>query len=116
MSLVILSQRSDSRLTSREAAAVTEWLEESGLPFHILRDHPGHQYGECHQVSTGHILSPEILGGLWGARLDTGYRTVIQEAMRRLIENVIKAFSLFYFTSDSRRGEGNGNTIWTRHF
>ena len=47
MSLVILSQRSDSRLTSREAAAVTEWLEESGLPFHILRDHPGHHYGKC---------------------------------------------------------------------
>ena len=116
MSLVILSQRSDSRLTSREAAAVTEWLEESGQPFHIMRDHPGHHYGECQQVRTRHILCTEILGGLWGARLDTPDRALIQEAMRRLIENVIKTFFVFHSTSDSRRGEGNGNTTWTRDF
>jgi hypothetical protein len=43
---------SDSRLNIREAAAVKEW-EESGLEFHIMRDHPQH--------------GAKICGGMWGA-------------------------------------------------
>ena len=43
---------SDSRLNPREAAAVKEW-EESGLEFHIMRDHPMHNAYIC--------------GGMWGA-------------------------------------------------
>lgn len=46
---------SDSRLNEREAAAVKEW-EESGLPFHIMRDHPQH--------------GAPICGGMWGASRD----------------------------------------------
>jgi hypothetical protein len=42
----------DSRLNLREKSAVDEW-EQSGLPFHIMRDHPFH--------------GTEILGGTWGA-------------------------------------------------
>ncbi len=42
----------DSRLNIREADAVREW-EESGLPFHIMRDHWDH--------------GAHILGGTWGA-------------------------------------------------
>lgn len=44
---------SDSRLSLRESAAVSEWLA-SGKDFHIMRDHPAHNCA--------------ILGGLWGAR------------------------------------------------
>ena len=42
----------DSRLSEREAHAVQAW-EESGLPFHSMRDHPHHTL--------------PLGGGLWGA-------------------------------------------------
>lgn len=42
----------DSRINIREAAAVKEW-EKSELPFHAMRDHPGHGI--------------PILGAMWGA-------------------------------------------------
>lgn len=44
----------DARLSKREAAAVKEW-EESGLPFHVMRDHPSH--------SNFHVS-----GGMWGSK------------------------------------------------
>jgi protein O-GlcNAc transferase len=50
---VMLSRDTDSRLSQREAVAVTDWLD-TGLLFHVMRDHPAH--------------STEILGGMWGAR------------------------------------------------
>ena len=50
---VMLSRDTDSRLTSREADAVDEWLK-SDKDFHIMRDHPYH--------------STEILGGMWGVK------------------------------------------------
>ena len=50
---VMISRDTDSRLNSREAAAVKEWLE-SGKAFHIMRDHPAHR--------------TEILGGMWGVK------------------------------------------------
>ena len=50
---VMLSRDTDSRLTSREAHAVDEWLK-SNKGFHIMRDHPYH--------------STEILGGMWGVK------------------------------------------------
>ena len=34
---VVVSRDLDSLLTSREAAAVTQWLEETSLPFHVMR-------------------------------------------------------------------------------
>jgi len=50
---VMLSRDCDSRLSKRESAAVSEWLE-SGADFHIMRDHPWHQTA--------------IPGGMWGCR------------------------------------------------
>ncbi len=50
---IILSRDTDSRLTSREALAVDQWLQSDKL-FHVMRDHPEH--------------NTEILGGMWGAR------------------------------------------------
>ena len=47
-----ISRDVDSRLSSRERAAVAEW-ENSSMPFHVMRDHPSH--------SNFHIS-----GGMWG--------------------------------------------------
>ena len=41
---VMVSRDLDSRISSREQAVVEEWLDQSNLPFHIIRDHPGHFY------------------------------------------------------------------------
>lgn len=46
-----LFRDADSRLSTREAAAVDEWLD-SGKQFHVMRDHPAHWI--------------EILAGMWG--------------------------------------------------
>lgn len=50
---VMISRDCDSRLNSREKAAVDEWLK-SDKGFHIMRDHPYH--------------TTEILGGMWGVK------------------------------------------------
>jgi len=50
---IMISRDTDSRLNTREKAAVDEWLEGPQL-FHIMRDHPWH--------------NAPILGGMWGAR------------------------------------------------
>lgn len=50
---VMISRDCDSRLNTREAAAVEEWLESDRM-FHVMRDHPAHCIG--------------ILGGGWGAK------------------------------------------------
>ena len=69
----VLSRDLDSRLTDREVAAVTQWLDDPlQLPFHVMRDHPQH--------------GTEILGGMWGARMDTGHREQFREVMGELLE------------------------------
>ena len=50
---MMISRDTDSRLSARESAAVQAWIE-SGLLFHVMRDHPAH--------------ATEILAGMWGAR------------------------------------------------
>ena len=62
-----LIRDSDSRLSSRDSAAVSEWLK-SGKPFHCIRDHPSHA---LYAVS----------GGLWGGKPGSlkqveGWRTI----------------------------------------
>jgi hypothetical protein len=52
---VVLFRDTDSRLTTREAEAVSEWLE-SGKSLHVIRDHPNH--------------TAAILGGAWGVRAE----------------------------------------------
>ena len=83
---VMVSRDLDSRITHREARAVEDWLT-SDLAFHVMRwalltarvtleprDNPYH--------------TTAILGGMWGARMDTGLRDVLDTAMRKLINNV----------------------------
>ncbi len=50
---ICLSRDCDSRFSDREIAAIIEWLS-SDKDFHIMRDHPNHQF--------------PILGGMWGSR------------------------------------------------
>lgn len=50
---VMISRDTDSRLNSREKAAVDEWIA-SDKGFHIMRDHPHHKF--------------PVLGGMWGAK------------------------------------------------
>ena len=69
----MVSRDLDSRLTTREQAAVQEWLH-TGLAFHVMRDNPMH--------------GALILAGLWGARLDLGHREMLEAGMRRILEDV----------------------------
>ena len=50
---VVVFRDTDSRLSSREALAVSEW-ELSDFDLHVMRDHPFHSFW--------------ILGGMWGAK------------------------------------------------
>lgn len=50
---MMISRDTDSRLSVRESTAVQTWIQ-SGLLFHVMRDHPAH--------------ATEILAGMWGAR------------------------------------------------
>jgi len=69
---VMVARDLDSRLTQREQAAVIEWLE-SGLAFHSMRDNLHH--------------GVEILGGMWGARLDSGHREKLGGALQKLLKD-----------------------------
>ncbi len=62
----LLVRDSDSPVTPREVAAVNEWLA-SGKGFHIMRDHPKHEY--------------PILAGLWGT--DTALLRDIDQLIRK---------------------------------
>ena len=70
---VMVSRDLDSRPTTREQAAVEEWLN-TGLAFHVMRDHPRH--------------GAVILAGMWGARLDLGHRQIFQVAMKKMLEDL----------------------------
>lgn len=51
---IMISRDTDSILNWKEKAAVDDWLENSTMPFHIMRDHPYH--------------GVPILGGMWGCK------------------------------------------------
>ena len=52
---VFVSRDLDSQFSAREAAAIKEWRENSSLPIHSMRDHPGHGIG--------------MVGASWGTDL-----------------------------------------------
>jgi len=52
---VFIVRDADSRLTSRDAAVVSDWLRHSNSFFHCIRDHPSHS-------------NFAVSGGLWGGR------------------------------------------------
>ena len=71
-----------NRFSKREVAAVSEWID-ANLTFHVMRDHPLHEV--------------EIMGGMWGARLDIGHRKLFRNLVPVMIDDVIVYF--FYFGS-----------------
>lgn len=50
---VFIVRDTDSRISKREEAAVSAWLDSDKL-LHVMRDHPHHKY--------------KILGGMWGCK------------------------------------------------
>jgi hypothetical protein len=56
-----VSRDLDSRFSEREFSAVSEWLDEDGSAFHIMRDHPEH--------------AVHMLGSGWGVKLENRYTT-----------------------------------------
>lgn len=85
---VVLSRDTDARLSLREAIAHLEW-QNSGLPFHIIRDHPtGHKY--------------TISAGMFAAKTE----------VLRDIENLIRNFPLRdVYTIDQ---DFLGHVVWPR--
>jgi hypothetical protein len=79
----------DSRLGVRERFAVDEWMA-SGLPFHVMRDHPGHS-------------KFPMSGGMWG-----GTRDAIPDMAMRLYRA-----ELAWWASAVRVGNGYlGDMQW----
>merc|ERR1711974_199487 len=74
---VVLVRGLDSRLSAREAAAVGDWLNQTQFPFHVMRDHPSHSW--------------PMLGGMWGARLDSNQGVAGENppAARSLLANLV---------------------------
>ena len=52
---VFIVRDADSRLTPRDAAVVSDWLQHPDAYFHCIRDHPSHS-------------NFAVSGGLWGGR------------------------------------------------
>ena len=63
-----ISRDCDSRLTTREAEAVNQWLVSS-KGFHAMRDHPQH--------------SVPILGGMWGMKRGAMSPMVLEHSMEQ---------------------------------
>jgi hypothetical protein len=78
-----LSRDLDSRVSAREAAAVSEFLA-SGASVHVMRDHPAH--------------TAVIMGGMWGARLGAhpqtgGTRHRFKQAFAKMFKNAVAYIS-----------------------
>ena len=84
-----------SLLWPREEAAVAEWLD-SGLPFHVMR------WDQLELALSYHFATlssawycrdnpyhyTAILGGMWGARMDTGMKNTLDTSFRQLMNSV----------------------------
>jgi len=71
----------DSRLNSREAAAVREWLDSDRM-FHVMRDHEQH--------------NAPILAGMWGARIPA------MRTLRRLLPRPLPSSPSYHQHLDQR--------------
>ncbi|XP_069976118.1 uncharacterized protein [Penaeus vannamei] len=71
----MLVRDTDSPISSREAAAVEQWLA-TNKTFHVMRDHPQHD--------------TTILGGMWGARWDQLPAPRAAEELARLRQRMLE--------------------------
>ena len=95
----MVSRDLDARLTTREAGAVMDWIE-SGLSFHVMRSAMGIHLIQIMmimmKVSHHHSLllrdNPHhkelIMGGMWGARRDTGKKPILENSFKKLFNEV----------------------------
>ncbi|TRY79438.1 hypothetical protein TCAL_13182, partial [Tigriopus californicus] len=70
---LMLSRDLDSVITSREQAAVSEFLSDPKKSFHVMRDHKQHNIG--------------ILGGTWAAKLDV---PPMRDLMKAVLTKMLK--------------------------
>ena len=89
---IFISRDLDSRITAREVAAVTEWLQ-SGKALHAMRDHPW-----CIAV---------LMAGAWGART-TGEE--LREKWIQTWQNILKD----PVSRASRKKKGPDQTVQRR--
>ena len=68
----LLVRKPSSRLSERDAAVVSDWLD-SGKSVHVIKDHPKH-------------FATDIIPGLWGLRTE-GMREIINAKMDAILEN-----------------------------
>jgi len=78
---IMVSRDLDSRLSSREVAAVNDWMS-SGLPFHAMRDHNQHE-------------NP-ILGGMWGSRKTESNSKLLTSLVDTLITTMNSSWTKGY--------------------
>jgi hypothetical protein len=69
----VIFRDADSRPSIREAEMIIAW-ERSGLPYHLIRDHPAHVF--------------PIMAGMWGCA--NGSNLGFTERIRRLVSNGIE--------------------------
>ena len=86
-----ISRDCDSRLTTRDAATVVEWIK-SKKAFHCVRDHPSH---------SGYSVS----GGLWGG---------IPSQLKKIFEAEFKEMMIGYTTAYIQDMHFLGRVIWPR--
>lgn len=70
---VLLPRDLDSVASTRESAALTDWIQNSNFSFHVMRDHPDH--------------GVPMLGGMWGWRRATRTRPDWDSVWKRLLRD-----------------------------
>jgi hypothetical protein len=76
---LVIFRDTDSRISRREEIAVNEWIE-SDKNFHIMRDHPYHNF--------------PILGGMWGMKKNNKYN------LQLMLEDFVKNYAQNRYGTD----------------
>lgn len=79
---VFIVRDTDSRLTPRDAAVVSDWLKHPNAYFHCIRDHPSHS-------------NYAVSGGLWGGR-PAQLVTAGNGKVRRVFDEVMGKYGAGY--------------------
>ena len=78
---VFIVRDADSRLTPRDVAVVSDWLQHPDAYFHCIRDHPSHS-------------NFAVSGGLWGGR--PSQLAAFDSQIRQLFEDVLGKYGAGY--------------------
>ena len=78
---IFIVRDSDSRLTPRDVAVVSDWLKHPDAYFHCIRDHPSHS-------------NYAVSGGLWGGRPEK--LATMDGKLRQVFEQDVAKYSAGY--------------------